>query len=270
MEGFFNVIDFHNIQTTRLSIPHILNHQVYNPVVVCPSARGVARAKEYAKLLKEEGCTARVGFMAPLDKEGATKMIHKHRVYEDPDNYSLVGDCNNSDVIIIDDIIDTASRITTCGYLFKKMGARRIFVISTHGVFSKGSQSKIDDCPIDEVIVSNTVQPRHLLLEVEKPKDFGIRFHPRTNEISRVVPGSEAERVGLSPGLKLLYVDETVTDDENCESTFLTHPTPFTATVAYEELSRKVKYLSVASLLAEAIRRVQSNVSLGRMTHADG
>jgi len=170
MEGFvhtngldvgteFPGVTLENVESLRLSVPHILEKDLFNPVIVCPSSSAVERGKKYLRLLETESMMADLAFVAPADKSGnieADESICHHAV-KDLDNHYLVGKVENCDVLIIDDMIDTASRVTIAAQLCKKHGAKRVFAYATHGLFSDNAIQKIKDSPIEEVIVTNTV-----------------------------------------------------------------------------------------------------------------
>jgi len=220
LEGFFDAdTTVENLEPLWLGVPYHLEKDLFNPVIVSPSSTGVERAKKYMTLLKKEGCYASMAFMAPksssgdlqTDEEGfeqrpvndsecqkasqymRPKVQHRAREVED---LILVGDVSHSDVVIIDDMIDTGTRVSNCANFLKKAGAKRIFAYATHGIFSAGAIDRIEKSALTEVLVTDT------------------------NEIQ---PDS------------------------------------------YK--SSKVKFLSVAPLMAEAIRRVLVKNSLSSLTH---
>ncbi len=69
----------------------------------------------------------------------------------------LVGDVAGCDVIMVDDMIDTAGTLTMAAHELKTMGARRIFAFATHGLFSGAGSERIEKSDLERVIVCNTV-----------------------------------------------------------------------------------------------------------------
>ena len=69
----------------------------------------------------------------------------------------LIGDVSGKDVVMIDDMIDTAGTICAASSLLKSHGAKSIYVFATHGLFSGDAINKINKSDIDKVIVTNTV-----------------------------------------------------------------------------------------------------------------
>jgi ribose-phosphate pyrophosphokinase len=72
----------------------------------------------------------------------------------------LVGDVAGRDCIIVDDIIDSGKRLQRTSETLKKCGARRIYFYATHGVLTGPALKRIDQSPVTEVVVTNTLPPR--------------------------------------------------------------------------------------------------------------
>jgi ribose-phosphate pyrophosphokinase len=72
----------------------------------------------------------------------------------------LVGDVAGRDCIIVDDMIDSGKRLMKTSKTLKKCGARRIYFYATHGVLTGPALKRIDDSPVTEVVVTNTLPPR--------------------------------------------------------------------------------------------------------------
>ena len=106
-----------------------------------PDAGGTRRASSYAKMLDTVFCICHKQRSKPNEIE---KMI-------------LIGDVQDRDVILIDDIIDTAGTITRAGQLLKDNGARSVRAFATHPIFSGSAMEKIDNSVFDEVVVTDTI-----------------------------------------------------------------------------------------------------------------
>lgn len=94
--------------------------------VVSPDAGGVTRAKKFQEMLKAENQQKSVGLA----------MIIKHR--DAPGKIAdmfLVGNVADSDVIIIDDMIDTAGTLCEAAKVLKTKGAKKVYAFATHGNF---------------------------------------------------------------------------------------------------------------------------------------
>jgi ribose-phosphate pyrophosphokinase len=117
-----------------------------NPIVISPDAGGVERAKKFI-----EG-------LAWGDIEAGLTVIVKQRADAGViEKMSLIGDVRDCDVIIIDDICDTAGTLVQAASLLKNQGARRVFACITHPVFSGPALQRISDSCLTEIIVTDTI-----------------------------------------------------------------------------------------------------------------
>ena len=73
---------------------------------------------------------------------------------------NLVGSVQDSDCIIVDDIIDTAGTLCKAADELKTFGAKRVYAFSTHGLFNGPAAARIEACALEEVVVANTVPLR--------------------------------------------------------------------------------------------------------------
>jgi ribose-phosphate pyrophosphokinase len=112
-----------------------------DPVLVSPDAGGVERARALAKRL-------RAG-LAIIDKrrEGNNVAVFMH----------LIGDVKDKDVVIADDMIDTAGTLIQAVEALRREGARRILACAVHGVLSGPAISRIKESVLEEVIITNTI-----------------------------------------------------------------------------------------------------------------
>ena len=114
--------------------------EVDNTVVVSPDLGGAKRAD---KLAKELGC----------DKA----IIYKNRTaHNEAHAEMLLGDVEGKDCIIYDDIIDTAGTICEASKMLKKNGANRIFIAASHGLFNGKALERLQEAPVEEVVVTNS------------------------------------------------------------------------------------------------------------------
>ena len=123
----------------------------------------------FRKYIEQHDLTSNVVFVAP--DAGAVKTnyrvsqyfnthtcsIFKNRKDNKIDHMMLIGDVSGKDVVMIDDMIDTAGTICAASSLLKSHGAKSIYVFATHGLFSGDAINKINKSDIDKVIVTNTV-----------------------------------------------------------------------------------------------------------------
>jgi ribose-phosphate pyrophosphokinase len=113
-------------------------------VVVAPDAGGVERSRAFAKRLGTS--------LAIMDKRrtGANEAKIMH----------VIGDVRNREVILLDDIIDTAGTIVQAVSALKAEGARRIVASCTHAVLSGQAVERLEKSEIAEVVVTNTIPLR--------------------------------------------------------------------------------------------------------------
>ena len=140
IQGFFD-IPVDNLYASKIFVPYIKSLNLHDPIMASPDAGGTRRASSYAKMLDTVFCICHKQRSKPNEIE---KMI-------------LIGDVQDRDVILIDDIIDTAGTITRAGQLLKDNGARSVRAFATHPIFSGSAMEKIDNSVFDEVVVTDTI-----------------------------------------------------------------------------------------------------------------
>ena len=69
----------------------------------------------------------------------------------------IIGDVKDKDTVIVDDIIDSAGTLVETVQGLKSHGARRVFAVCTHGLFSGKAIERIESAPLEKVYVSDTV-----------------------------------------------------------------------------------------------------------------
>ncbi|HTN43293.1 MAG TPA: ribose-phosphate pyrophosphokinase [Nitrospiria bacterium] len=140
IQGFFNIPVDH-LYATPVLLNHLRTMDLKDLVVVSPDAGGVERARAFAKRLN-----------------ASLAIIDKRR--EGPNQakiMNIVGDVDNRDVLLLDDMIDTAGTITQGGQACADKGARRVLAGCTHAVLSGPALQRLNDSVLGQVIVTNTV-----------------------------------------------------------------------------------------------------------------
>ncbi|MBQ9246441.1 ribose-phosphate pyrophosphokinase [bacterium] len=142
LEGFApNSMPVTHLESMPLIKDYIADKKLDNLVIVSPDIGGTKRADKLAKSL---GC----------DKA----IVYKHRQeHNEAMAEDLIGNVDGKNCVIYDDIIDTAGTISEAANLLNKNGAKNIFVCATHGLFNGESMKKLQEAPIKEVIVTNSV-----------------------------------------------------------------------------------------------------------------
>lgn len=140
IQGFFD-IPIDNFEAATVLVKYIKKKKLEDIVVVSPDHGGATRARKFA-----------LNFDAPI------AIIDKRRPKANvAEVMNIIGDVNGKNVIIVDDIIDTAGTICVASYALKEAGAKGIYVVATHGIFSGEAFSKVDASEITEIITTNSV-----------------------------------------------------------------------------------------------------------------
>ncbi len=143
IQGFFNVPVDH-LSAVAMFIPHIKQMGLKDIVIASPDTGGTKRANVFAKHL-------------------GTDMVicHKTRTKANLiDSMTLIGEVENKDVIIIDDIIDTGGTIAKAADLMKSKGARSVRACATHAVLSGSAIERLEASALDEILLTDTI-PLH-------------------------------------------------------------------------------------------------------------
>ena len=140
IQGFFNIPVDHLTGST-LFVEYIKSKNLKNPIIASPDVGGVARARTYAQSLG-------------LDLVIVDKKREKANVSE---VMNIIGDVKGRDVIILDDMVDTAGTLTKAADVLKSKGATSVMACCTHGVLSGPAFQRISDSALDELIITDTI-----------------------------------------------------------------------------------------------------------------
>lgn len=103
------------------------------------------------------------------DVDAGLAMIIKQRLKANEiESMDLVGSVQNSDVIIVDDMIDTAGTLCKAAEVLKDFGARKVYAFASHGVFSGKANDRIANSCLEEVVVLDTVPLRGSLKDNDR------------------------------------------------------------------------------------------------------
>jgi ribose-phosphate pyrophosphokinase len=140
IQGFFD-IPVDALYASSLFIDHIKKMQIEDLLIAAPDLGASKRASAYAKRL---GCDLAI--------------CHKHRPRANVvDSMTLIGDVKDKNVIIIDDIIDTAGTIVKAGQLIMDNGAKSVRAFATHAVCSGPAMERLDNSVFSEVVVTDSI-----------------------------------------------------------------------------------------------------------------
>ncbi|EEI24129.1 ribose-phosphate diphosphokinase [Lentilactobacillus hilgardii] len=141
IQGFFNIPVDHLRANTLLADYFAKKHNDSNSVVVSPDHTGVSRARKFAELLD-----APIAIIDNRSPEDATTVPE-----------SVIGSVKGKKAIIVDDMIDTAFKLTIAAETLKKAGATDVYAIATHAVFSGNAQQRLQNSEIEKVIVTDSI-----------------------------------------------------------------------------------------------------------------
>lgn len=165
IQGFFGPrVPVDNLDGGTVGVDYFGNKGLSNPVIVSPDAGGVYRAKKF-----REGMAKSFGVEAGLAM--IIKQRHKPGEIERMD---LVGSVEGSDVIIVDDMIDTAGTLCKAAQELKAHGASRVYAFASHGIFSGPAADRIRNSELEEVCVTNTIPLKANCAEVDKIKTLSV------------------------------------------------------------------------------------------------
>ncbi len=146
IQGFFHEASLDNIDSCPIFAEYLKDKTLKKPVVVAPDAGAINRALSLQANLKKRG----------IDAEMA--IIIKKRVKAgEIESANLLGEIEGHDVILVDDICDTAGTLIAAGKEIKRLGAESIYACITHPVFSHPALERIQESNFTEVIVTNTI-----------------------------------------------------------------------------------------------------------------
>ncbi|RLD41530.1 MAG: ribose-phosphate pyrophosphokinase [Bacteroidetes bacterium] len=140
IQGFFDVpVD--NLYASNIFVPYLKNLNLPNLIMASPDTGGTRRAASYAKVLN-------TGFVICYKQRAKPNVIEK---------MELIGDVEGKDVVLVDDIIDTAGTITKAANLIMDNGATSVRAFCTHPIFSGKAYELISKSAFNEVIVADTI-----------------------------------------------------------------------------------------------------------------
>ena len=146
IEGFFHNVPVDDLLASAVFIPYFSKKELEKPVIVSPDAGGVPRAKKFMEGFSSYG----------IDTQLA--IIVKHRAHAGViEKMNFVGDVFGSDVIIVDDICDTAGTLCHAAMELKQQGAKKVYACITHPIFSPPALERIKNSEIDELVVTDTI-----------------------------------------------------------------------------------------------------------------
>jgi ribose-phosphate pyrophosphokinase len=157
LQGFFD------IPVDHLTAELVLNRyfrdkKIDNLTVVSPDVGNLKLAARYASNLG-----------------GELAIVHKKRVSgSEVEANTIIGEVDGRNILMCDDIIATAGTICIAASLLKERGAKTILVGASHGVFASPAFERLEQAPIDEVVVTNSIPLSKRAKEVESIKVLSV------------------------------------------------------------------------------------------------
>ncbi len=144
IQGFFDIPVDH-LYAGPVLIKAIKERNIPDLVVVSPDVGGIKMTHAYAKALK-----------APM------AIVAKNRVSADEvEALNVIGDVKDKNVLLVDDLTETAGTLTAAADLLMKHGAKNIYAGVSHGVLGEKGRSRIAKSPIIELFATNSVPQAH-------------------------------------------------------------------------------------------------------------
>jgi len=140
IQGFFDV-PFDHMYASSLFVPYLKNLNLSDLIMASPDTGGTKRAAAYAKFLNTELVIS----------------FKQRKKANEVDEMRIIGDVDGKNVVLIDDIIDTAGTIAKASNLMKEQGAKSVMAMCTHPVFSGKAYENINNSALDKVIVTDSI-----------------------------------------------------------------------------------------------------------------
>lgn len=149
IQGFFGPrVPVDNLDGGIVGLDYFGSKDLHNPVVVSPDAGGVYRAKKFKEGLMHKYDMHNIGLAMIVKQRARAGLV---------DTMDLVGDVNNCDCILVDDMIDTAGTLCKAADVLIENGARRVFAFASHGLLSGPGNDRLANSKMEEIVILNTI-----------------------------------------------------------------------------------------------------------------
>ncbi|MEA2618126.1 MAG: ribose-phosphate pyrophosphokinae [Chloroflexota bacterium] len=156
IQGFFD-IPVDALTASKILARHVRErHHDGSLVVVSPDVGGTARARALARLLNAP--------IAIIDKRRPTD--------DDVEVLNVIGDVDGQSCVLVDDLISTGWTLIGAARALRAKGATGVDVVVTHGVLTGGALERLNQAPIDEIAITDTVP----LVEGERDRGAGCKL----------------------------------------------------------------------------------------------
>ncbi len=140
LQGFFDIPVDH-LYAAPVFVQHYRQLRLRSPVVVAPDVGGAKMARGFAKRLDAS--------LAIIDKRRPSANV--------AEVLNVVGDVEDRDCLIVDDMIDTAGTMSEAVQALKRLGAHAVYACATHPLLSGPATDRLQAAPVTEVAVTNTI-----------------------------------------------------------------------------------------------------------------
>jgi ribose-phosphate pyrophosphokinase len=140
IQGFFEKPVDHLFAST-IFLPYLRSLNLDNLTIASPDMGGSKRAYAYSKALKSD--------VVICYKQRAKANVISHM--------ELIGDVTGKNVVLVDDMVDTAGTLTKAADLMMERGAKSVRAICTHPVLSGSAYERLENSKLEELIVTNSI-----------------------------------------------------------------------------------------------------------------
>ncbi|QQS49627.1 MAG: ribose-phosphate pyrophosphokinase [Acidobacteriota bacterium] len=144
IQGFFDIPVDH-LFAAPVMIDYFTRNPIEELVVVAPDPGGAERARAYAKRLSAD--------FAIVDK----RRDKSQPGHSEAEVMNVIGNVEGRDVLVVDDMVDTAGTLTKVADALKETGARRVLTSCVHAVLSGNAIERIRNSPLEKVVLTNTL-----------------------------------------------------------------------------------------------------------------
>ena len=151
IQGFFNVPVDH-LYASGVILPYLQSLNLENLVIASPDVGGSKRANTYAKYL---GCP-----LVLCNKTRARANVVS--------SMQIIGDVKDKNVVVIDDMVDTAGTITKAADIMKAAGARSVRACASHCVMSGPASERVQESALEEIVFTDSIPYSHRCAKVKQ------------------------------------------------------------------------------------------------------
>jgi len=144
IQGFFDIPVDH-LYSSAVLVKHFKRKKIPNLAVASPDVGGIKMARAYAKRLEAD--------LIVIDKRRPRQ--------NEAEVMNIIGDVEGRNILIVDDLVDTAGTLCNAVEALKAGGASRLYAACTHPVFSGGAIGNVNASALDSILVTDTIPPHN-------------------------------------------------------------------------------------------------------------